>query len=117
MPEVPQALRSAVAALRQALANDGIRRLGISWMMGVAADSALLVVTLVTVFNLGDVLAAALLGAVRMVPAVVACMLAGTMLERFRGDRILVVLGLVRAISAGATALTIALAGHTLDDH
>jgi len=86
-------------------------------MLGIAADSALVVVTLVTVFNRGGVIAAGLLGAVRMVPAVAAGMLAGTMLERFRGDRILVAVGLIRAISAGLTALTIATAGPTAVDH
>jgi MFS family permease len=51
-----------------------------------------------------------------MVPAVIAGMLAGRMLERFRGDRFLVALGLVRAASAAMTALAIATAGRNLDD-
>lgn len=117
MPRARRALRTTIAALRQALANDGIRRLGISWTLGIAADAALVVVTLVTVFNVGGVVAAALLGAIRMVPAVVAGMLAGAMLERFRGGRILVTLGLIRAISAGLTSAVIATAGPTMDDH
>ena len=112
----PHALRAALAALREALSNDAIRRLGISWMVGIAADSALLVVTLVTVFNRGGVVGAALVGAVRMVPAVAAGMSAGTMVDRFRGDRILVVLGLIRAFSAGLTAWAIATAGPSVDD-
>jgi len=110
------AFGAAVANLRQALANDGIRRLGITWTLGVAADGALVVVTLVTVFNRGGVVAAALLGAVRMVPAVIAGTGAGTLLERFRGDRILVALGLIRAASAAATAIAIFTAGHSVDD-
>jgi hypothetical protein len=113
---VLRAFGTAAANLRQALANDGIRRLGITWTLGIAADGALVVVTLVTVFNRGGVVAAALLGAVRMVPAVIAGTGAGTLLERFRGDRILVALGLIRAASAGATALAIFTAGHSIDD-
>jgi MFS family permease len=105
-----------VASLGQALANDGIRRLGVTWTLGIAADGALVVVTLVTVFNRGGVIAAALLGAVRMVPAVIAGTGAGTLLERFRGDRILVALGLIRAASAAGTAIAIFTAGHSLDD-
>lgn len=112
----PNALRSALAALREALSNDAIRRLGISWMVGIAADSALLVVTLVTVFNRGGIIGAALVGAVRMVPAVAAGMLAGTMVERFRGDRILIALGLIRASAAALTAYAIATAGPSVDD-
>ncbi len=86
-------------------------------MLGIAADSALVVVTLVTVFNRGGVIAAGLLGAVRMGPAVIGGMLAGVLLERFRGDRILVAIGLIRAISAGLTAVVIATAGPTMVDH
>jgi MFS family permease len=109
-------LTNAAASLPQALANDGIRRLGITWTLGIAADGALVVVTLVTVFNRGGVIAAALLGAVRMVPAVIAGTGAGTLVERFRGDRILVALGLIRAAAAGGTALAIFTAGHSIDD-
>ncbi|HET9347357.1 MAG TPA: MFS transporter, partial [Candidatus Limnocylindrales bacterium] len=108
-------VRSAVAALRQAFANDGIRRLGISWMLGIAADGALTVVTLVTVFNRGGVLAAGMLGAIRMIPAIIAGMSTGGLLERFRGDRFLVVLGLVRALAAAGIAVTIATAGTRMD--
>ncbi len=117
MPEAPAVLRSAVAALRPALANDGIRRLGISWTLGIAADSALTVVTLVTVFNRGGALPAALLGAIRMVPAVGVGMLNGALLQRFPGHGILVVVGLVRAACAGLTALVIATAGPSMADH
>ena len=113
----PGPARAALGALREALANDGIRRLGISWTLGVAADTALVVVMLVTVFNRGGVVAAGLVGAVRMVPAVISGMFAGTMLERFRGDRILVALGLVRAMSGALAAFAIATAGPSLADH
>jgi MFS family permease len=116
LPAVAVAIRSAVAALRQAFASDGIRRLGISWMLGIAADGALTVVTLVTVFNRGGIVAAGLLGAIRAVPAIVAGMSTGAMLERFRGDRFLVALGLVRALAAAGIAVTIATAGTRMDE-
>ena len=114
---VGASVKAAVAAVRQALANDGIRRLGFSWTIGIAADAAFTVVTLVTVFNLGGILAAGLLGAVRLVPAVFLGLFSGALLERFRGDRILVAIGLVRAASAALTALAIATAGTTMADH
>ena len=110
-------MRAAIAAVGRALGNDGIRRLGASWTLGIAADSAFVVVTLVTAFNRGGIVAAALLGAVRMVPAVIAGMFAGTMLERLRGDRLLVALALIRAASAALTAFFIATAGPSQDDH
>jgi MFS family permease len=79
-------------------------------MLGIAADAALLVVTFVTVFNQGGVVAVGILGAIRMVPAVAAGMLAGWLLERVPGDRLLVGLGLVRAAAAAGTAIVIATA-------
>jgi MFS family permease len=113
----PGPLRSAVTAFRQAFANDGIRRLAIAWMIGIAADGALTVVTLVTVFNRGGLLAAGLLGAVRMIPAVIVGMMSGSLVERFRGDRILVALGVVRAAAAALTGFAIGTAGPTVPDH
>jgi len=113
----PGPLRSAVTAFRQAFANDGIRRLAIAWMVGIAADAALTVVTVVTVFNRGGLLAAGLLGAVRMIPAVIVGMMSGSLVERFRGDRILVALGVVRAAAAALTGFAIGTAGPTVPDH
>ena len=117
LPRIPAVLRTALVNLRQAFANDGIRRLGITWMLGIAADSALTVVTIVTVFNRAGVVAAGALGAVRMIPAVAAGLLSGTMIERIRGDRFLAVLGLVRAFAAAGVAWAIVTAGPTMADH
>ena len=102
-------IRASAAALRRALSNDGIRRLELSWSLGIAADLALLVVLLVAVYGRGGVIATGLLGAIRMVPAVGSGMLAGAILERFNGQRVLVAIGLIRAASAlliGAVILT-----------
>lgn len=77
-------------------------------MLGIGADLALSVVLIVVVYERGGVVAAGLLGAVRMVPAVVSAMLAGAIVERFRGDRILAAIGLARAASAGLCAISIA---------
>ncbi len=121
LPPSPRGIRGAlgkaVGAVREALANDGIRRLGVSWTLGIAADAALTVVILVTVFNRGGVLAAGLLGALRLIPAVFVGMASGTLVERFRGDRILMAVGLIRGASAALTALAIATAGTTMADN
>jgi MFS family permease len=117
LPRTPAVLRTVLVNLRQAFANDGIRRLGITWMLGIAADSALTVVTIVTVFNRAGVVAAGALGAVRMIPAVAAGLLSGTMIERIRGDRFLALLGLIRAFAAAGVAWAIVTAGPTMADH
>ena len=104
-------VRAALLSLRQAMANEGIRRLELTWALGIAADTALLVVLLVVVYARDGAVATGLLGAVRMAPAIVSGMLSGAMLARFRGDRILLVIGLTRAASAGLCGLVIATDG------
>ncbi len=101
-------IRATVAAVRDALANEGIRRLELIWAIGIAADAGLLVVLLVAVYAQDGALAAGVLGAVRMGPAVVAGMLAGTVVRRFGGRRVLLVLGLIRAAAAALCAVAIA---------
>ena len=101
-------IRSTIAAVRAALSNDGIRRLELIWAVGIAADAALLVVLLVAVYAQDGVVAAGVLGAVRMGPAVLAGMLAGTVVRRFGGRRVLVTLGVLRALTAALVAVVIA---------
>lgn len=101
-------IRATIAAVREALANDGIRRLELVWAIGIAADAALMVVLLVVVYAQDGVVAAGVLGAVRMGPAVVAGMLAGTIVRRFGGRRVLLVLGVARTLTAALCALVIA---------
>jgi MFS family permease len=90
------------------MSNERIRRLEASWALGVAADTGLLVVLLVVVYLRDGVVAAGLLGAIRMVPAVLSGMLAGATLERFRGERVLLAIGLTRAATAALCAVVIA---------
>jgi MFS family permease len=108
MSALTRPIRSVLGALRQALSNAGIRRLEVSWALGVAADTGLLVVLLVVVYLRDGVVAAGILGAVRMVPAVLSGMLSGAILERFRGERVLVVIAMIRAATAGLCAVVIA---------
>lgn len=101
-------VRATVAAVREALANDGIRRLELVWSIGTAADAALLVVLMVVVYARDGVVAAGVLGAVRMGPAVLAGVLAGSVVQRFGGRRLLLGLGVVRAAAAALCAIVIA---------
>jgi MFS family permease len=107
-------LRSLLGSLRDAMANDGIRRLEAFWALGIAADTGILVVLLIAVYARDGVVAAGVLGAVRMVPGVLSAMLSGASLARFRGERVLLVLGLVRAAAATACAIEIAVGGSTV---
>jgi len=81
--------RSAIAAVRDALANDGIRRLELLWMLGIAADAGLLVILLVEVYAEAGALGAGILGAVRMGAAVATGMLSGALVARYDARRVL----------------------------
>lgn len=96
------------------MSNEGIRRLEASWALGIAADLGLLVVLIVVIYVRDGVVAAGILGAVRMVPAVLSGMLAGASIERFRGERVLLAVGLVRTAAAGLCALVIVSGGPTV---
>ena len=63
MRALTRPLRSLLASLREALSNEGIRRLEASWALGIAADTGLLVVLIVVIFLRDGVVAAGLLGA------------------------------------------------------
>src|ERR687891_812680 len=102
------AASTAAIAVRDVLRNRSIRRLEVAWTTGTAADWALLVVLLVVAYEEGGALAAGILGAVRVVPGIVAAPFATTLVERYRGDRVLTVINLVRSAGAVATALVVA---------
>jgi Cyclic nucleotide-binding domain len=102
------AAASAVQAVRDVLRNRSIRRIEIAWMTGTAADWALLVVLLIVAYDAGGAVAAGILGAVRVVPAIVIAPFATTVVERYRGDRVLTAINVVRAAGALATAVVVA---------
>ena len=99
---------AAALAVRDVLGNRSIRRIEIAWATGTAADWALLVVLLLVAYDAGGALAAGILGAVRVIPGIVAAPFAPTLVERFRGDRVLTAINAVRSLGALATALVVA---------
>jgi MFS family permease len=99
---------TAASAVRDVLRNRSILRIEIAWTTGTAADWALLIVLLIVAYDAGGAIAAGILGAVRVVPGIVAAPFAPTLVERYRGDRVLTAINLVRAAGAAATALVVA---------
>ena len=100
MARLGEAVRTTLAALRDTLANDGIRRLELGWSLGIAADAALSVVLLVIAYQRGGVVATGLLGASRMVPAVVVAMFTGALLQHVSGRALLLAIAVIRAAAA-----------------
>jgi MFS family permease len=104
---VPARLTPAAAALRDVLRNPSIRRIELGWAIGTAADWAFLVVLLVFVYDAGGTLAVGILGAVRTLPAMFAAPFASTLVHRYRGDRVLTAINVVRCGGALLTAVAI----------
>jgi MFS family permease len=88
--------------------NPSIRRIELGWAIGTAADWAFLVILLVFAYDAGGALAVGVLGAVRTVPAMVAAPFASTLVHRYRGDRVLTAINIVRCVGALLTALAMA---------
>jgi Cyclic nucleotide-binding domain/Major Facilitator Superfamily len=99
----------AAASLREVAKNRSLRRIEISWAIGNAADWAFLIVLLLVAYDAGGALAAGILSAVRVVPAILAAPFAASVVERFRGDRVLTAINATRAAGAVVTALVVGL--------
>jgi MFS family permease len=100
MGRLGAAVRAAVGASLEALANPGVRRVQGAWLLGFAADTALLVVMMVTVFQAAGPVGVALIGAARMLPSTVSGFLAAAPLARFGPGRLLVALATARGLAA-----------------
>jgi MFS family permease len=109
VPMYGQAASSAALAVREVLRNRAIRRIELAWTAGTAADWAFLVVLLVIAYDEGGTLAVGILGAVRVIPAIVAAPFATTLIGRFRGDRVLTAINVLRCAGAVATAAVVGL--------
>ena len=94
-------------ALRDVLGNSAIRKIEIAWTAGTAADWAFLVILLVVAYDAGGALAVGVLGAVRVLPTIVIPPFSSTLVQRFRGDRMLAAINLVRTAGVVLTAIVI----------
>jgi hypothetical protein len=103
-----RASSSALIAVGDVLRNGAIRRIEVAWTAGMAADGAFLVILLVVAYEAGGAVAAGVLGAVRVIPSIVSAPFAPSLVMRFRGDRVLAAINVVRATGAIATAVVVA---------
>jgi hypothetical protein len=90
------------------MTNPGIRRVELAWMLGIGADAALFVVLLVVAYGRGGVVAAGLLGAFRMAPAMVSGAANGLLLRRWSGRGVLLAVAVLRTVVALGVLLAIA---------
>ncbi|MBI3750005.1 MAG: cyclic nucleotide-binding domain-containing protein, partial [Chloroflexi bacterium] len=88
--------------------NGDLGRLEIGWLAANAGAYGFLVVTLVAAYEAGGAFAAGLLTVVRYVPPIVLASLAGVPTSRWRADRVLLAVNLVRAFAMMLTLVVIA---------
>jgi len=104
-------LLAETIAIRSVLGNGALGRLETGWLAANATTYAFLVVTLVVAYDAGGALAAGLLGVVRYVPPALIAPFAGVPATRWRADRVLLAVNLVRAISIASTGIVLAIDG------
>lgn len=97
-------LLASTTAIRGVMRNGDLGRLEIGWLAANAGAFAFLVVTLVAAYEAGGAFGAGLLTVVRYVPPIVLASLTGVPTARWRADRVLLAVNLVRA---GAMLLTL----------
>ena len=102
-----EAIAAGAKAIRQVAGNSGIRRIELAWAVGIAADWAYLVALLIAAYAVGGAFGVALLGVLRMIPPAIVAPFADVPARRFRGDRALLAVNLVRAAAATTTALVL----------
>lgn len=106
-----RALAAGAQAIREVAGNPGIRRIETGWAVGIAADWAYLVALLISAYAFAGAFGVAALGVLRMIPPAIVAPFADVPARRFRGDRALIGVNLVRAGAAALTAVVLGLGG------
>ncbi len=107
MNRLRSAVRSTIAASAEALANPGVRRVQTAWLLGFAADTALLVLLTIAAFEASGAVGVAVIGATRMLPSTVFGFLAAAVLARWRADRVLIAVSFARGLAAAVAIAVI----------
>ena len=103
MGALRERLLVATTAVRAVLRNGDIARLEIGWLAANAASYGFLVATLVVAYEAGGPAAAGFLGVVRYLPPTLLAPFAGLPATRWRADRVLFAVDVIRAACMGGT--------------
>ncbi|HEY5628033.1 MAG TPA: hypothetical protein VIR16_00850, partial [Candidatus Limnocylindrales bacterium] len=104
MPRPASPVGVAISSLRAVLGNPPLRRLEAAYAAGIAGDAALLVALIVAAYAAGGPALVGLLGVARMLPPTVTGLFAARPLARFRAERLLIAIPLIRAAVAALVA-------------
>lgn len=96
-------------------ANPALRGIVAGWSIGIAADQAFLIATLVAAFGAGGIVAVAVLGVVRTMPATATTLLTSVGSAR-QPERVLVLSNIARSISAVSAGVLVMVAPRELTE-
>jgi len=100
-------------AFKAVITNPALRRIELSWAASITAYWAFIIALAVYAYDEGGAAAVGLVGVIRVLPAFIAAPFAGLLGDRYRRDRLLVILSFIRAGFMAATALVLFAGGPT----
>jgi MFS family permease len=103
----------SLAAFRAVLTNPALRRIELSWAASITAYWAFIIALAVYAYDEGGAAAVGLVGVIRVLPAFIAAPFAGLLGDRYRRDRLLIILSFIRAGFMAATAAVLFAGGAT----
>ena len=109
-PRGSQAMVACVETLR----SPNLRRAQLSFGLAWAAEWAVTIAIGILAFRDGGAAAVGLVAMARMLPAALLAPFAATFVDRYRRERVLAAVGLVRALTLGGAALTLELSAAPL---
>ena len=104
-------LAQSLRILREVFANAELRRLELAWGGFYLGEWALVVTLFVIAFNAGGVAAVGLVSVLRTLPPAFVVPFSAVLADRYRRERVLLVVHLVRAATIGAAAVVLFLDG------
>ena len=108
---VRSAIAAGNAAALEAIRDPSMRRVQVSYLLGFVADTALFVLVSVRAYGAAGPVGVAGAGAARMLAAMVFGALAAAPLARWRPDRVLIALSIVRGLAALVAIVAIDVGG------
>lgn len=99
--------RESLDAFKAVFTNPGLLRVEAGWGFAITAYWAFIIALSVYAYDEGGAAAVGLVGLVRVLPAFVAAPFAGLLGDRYRRERVMFVISLVRAVFMAATAAVI----------
>src|SRR5262245_189909 len=100
-------------AFRAVITSPALRRVELSWAVSITAYWAFIVALAVYAYDQGGAKAVGLVGVIRVLPAFISAPFAGVLGDRYRRDRLLVILSFIRAVFMAATAAVLFAGGAT----